>query len=172
MLMRISLCIQDRYFAGNKGQSKFSSNSNPEARCYTNMLQYQHYLPEHAYNQNPDEYFWGKTPKAGDEFTVVFTEPVQIQAVRIETGHPSQKNDFLRKGVLEASQTLSSRPPTALEKANCDNYVLLGNFTSGKTELREPKLKWAVKCLRIRVVEAQEEWLIISSIDLDVKPKT
>ena len=145
-----------------------SESTNPAASAYTSLQTYEKYAPQNAYSLDQDTYFWGKNPTQGDEFAVIFNNPVALKKVKVETGHPFQKNDYLRHGVLEASPTLMATPASALGRCNCTNYVTLGNFTEGSLEVNNLKLNFPVKCLRIRITKTQEEWLIVYQIAVDI----
>ena len=99
--------FQDRYFAGDKKAKMpipktHPESTNPPAHAYTSLQTYDKYIPQNAYSHQQDSYFWGKHPKEGDEFQIIFDNPVNLKKVNVESGHPFQKNDYLRHGVLEA----------------------------------------------------------------------
>ncbi len=141
---------------------------NPDASCFSSILPYSKYSPDKAYSSTGDSYFWGKTPAKGDEFCVVFRDPAKLIRVHIDTGHPFQKNDFLRSGVLEVSPTLISTPATSLGRCNCSNFTQIAVFRDGVVDLKSLQLDFPVKCMRIRVTQDQEEWLIVYHIAVNV----
>ena len=162
--------LQDKYFAGSKKDKMpmpQRESNNPPARVYTTLQTYDKYAPQNAYSNKQDSYFWGKDPKEGDEFFIILNQPVKLKKISIETGHPFQKNDYLRNGVLEASPKLITAPSSPSGKCNCTDYVTLGNFTHGAIDLHDLKLEFPVKCLRIRLTKRQEEWLIVYQIAID-----
>ena len=64
---------------------------------------------------------------------------------------------------------LLAMPASTSARCNCTDYVTLGNITEqGTIEVNNIKLKFPVKCLTIRIIKKQEEWLIIYQIAVDI----
>ncbi|XP_051664705.1 alpha-1,6-mannosyl-glycoprotein 4-beta-N-acetylglucosaminyltransferase-like isoform X2 [Manacus candei] len=134
---------------------------NPPASLYTSMAVFEHYEPLKAYS-SAEGYFWGKDPAAGSVFSVVFRQPALVSRVRVLTGSPERRGDFLRAGVLELGRRRRR------DGRDCSTYILVGAFEKGTVDQRglERGVPGPVECVRIRVTRAQSEWLIIRSIDV------
>ncbi|NXF13654.1 MGT4C acetylglucosaminyltransferase, partial [Smithornis capensis] len=134
---------------------------NPPASLYTSMSVFENYVPLKAYG-SAEGYFWGKTPKTGSTFSIVFQQPAHVTRVRVHTGSNEPRGDFLRAGVLELGQ---GRQDNARD---CSTYIPVGIFEKGTLDQRglERGIPGPVECVRIRVTQDQSEWLIIRSIDI------
>ena len=166
--------LKDKYF-GPKKQSADNQlgefpkpqkeGNNPPAALHTSLAPYQQHSPENAYQGAAGTFFWGKTPQKNDHYTVVFNQPQKVEKVAVETGHFFQRNDFLRKGVLEVSSSLK-KVVVDPKKPECEQYQELGQFNDGRVEVDHisKNVTSPLVCLRIRVTEPQEEWLIIHQI--------
>ena len=164
--------FQDKFFGGEKNAHMpmpmaLPDSDNPKANVFTSLDSYEKYYPGNAYSSETGQYFWGKNPRKGDEFFVIFDSPEKLKRITIETGHPFQKNDYLRNGVVEVSPTLLSAPSAGHSgRCNCTNYISLGEFAQGRLDATNLKdtVTFPVKCLRIRVTANQDEWVIIYHI--------
>ncbi|NXM23783.1 MGT4C acetylglucosaminyltransferase, partial [Oxyruncus cristatus] len=134
---------------------------NPPASLYTSMAVFKHYEPLKAYG-SADGYFWGKDPAAGSVFSIVFQQPAHISRVRVLTGSEERRGDFLHAGVLELGRQRRR------DGQDCSTYIPVGTFEKGTLDRRglEMGIPGPVECVRIRVTQAQSEWLIIRSIDI------
>ncbi len=157
--------------AKNASLSKPKSDKpdNPNAFVFTTIDWFKDYIPENAYRTEADSFFWGKYPEKGHEFFVIFERPWKLERITIETGRLDKNEDLLYSGVLEASPKLVSTLPdmgTNSGRCNCTNYVELGKFDGGQLDLRNVTdiATFPIKCLRIRLTENQDEWVIIYRI--------
>ncbi|NXJ05074.1 MGT4C acetylglucosaminyltransferase, partial [Odontophorus gujanensis] len=134
---------------------------NPAAAVFTSMLVFENYEPSKAYS-SAEGYFWGKNPAVGSVFCVVFHQPAHVTRVRVRTGSSERRGDFLRAGVLELGRGRRA------DGRDCSVYITVGNFEKGNLEQRELEKRAGspVECVRIRVTQSQNEWLIIQSIDV------
>ena len=142
---------------------------NPPAMVSTTIEIYNNHVPMLAYLKS-DDFFWGKRAKENDTICVLFNDKILLDAVSIATGHPLQRNDYLRQGYV----TLSAEGQ-ALENTNgrgachCDSSTVnLGYLNSGQFHVNNlsSAVKFMVKCLQIHVARSQDEWLIISQINV------
>ena len=124
-----------------------------------------------AYTEGLKNYFWGKNPKINDTFFVLFTKPVTLAKLAIETGHPLQRNDYLRHGQVDVSLSAIMTDVTQPVACQCKDYVTLGKFQEGRFEQTklDSIINFPVKCLRILITKSQEEWIIIHQIAVSVK---
>ncbi|NWV00837.1 MGT4C acetylglucosaminyltransferase, partial [Upupa epops] len=134
---------------------------NPPAALFSSMAVFENYEPLKAYS-SAGGYFWGKDPRAGSVFSVVFQQPARVSRVRVQTGSSERRGDFLRAGVLELGRWRRAGG------RDCSAYTVVGSFEKGTFERRglERGLPGPVECVRIRVTRDQSEWLIIQSIDI------
>ncbi|NXK94686.1 MGT4C acetylglucosaminyltransferase, partial [Formicarius rufipectus] len=134
---------------------------NPPASLYTSMAVFEHYGPLKAYS-SAEGYFWGKDPTAGSIFSIVFQQPAHVSRVRVHTGSEERRGDFLRAGVLELGWQQRH------DGRDCSTYIPVGTFEKGTLDRQglEKGVPGPVECVRIRVTQAQSEWLIIRSIDI------
>ncbi len=153
--------FQEQSFEGDKNISLATFVGDPPALIHTTMEHFQHFIPQNAYSSNTNVFFWGKTPKVNDTFTVIFKESIKLKHVKIQTGHDIQRNNFLERGSVEVSP--ASAMPSG-DKSMCHSYIHLGEFVDGHYEDKaiQQKLRLPVKCLRIRITKTQKEWIIIS----------
>ncbi|NXS97427.1 MGT4C acetylglucosaminyltransferase, partial [Jacana jacana] len=134
---------------------------NPPAALFTSMSVFEDYEPLKAYSA-AQGYFWGKDPRAGSIFSILFQKPAQVTRVRVRTGSEERRGDFLHAGVLELGHQRRAGG------RDCSAYTSVGTFEKGTFERRglERVLPSPVECVRIRVTRDQSEWLIIQSIDI------
>ena len=138
----------------------------PAKRISTTIAVHSIYRPENAYLNN--KFFWGKSPKLNDTFTVVFQNPTKMNFVLIITGAKHHPDDYLHAGIVEYNRNISSDARSCLEHT----YIRLGTFHEGSfaMSLRGPKAIDDVQCLRIRVTATQQEWLVISTMSISSAP--
>uniref|UniRef100_A0ABM5G6C5 Alpha-1,6-mannosyl-glycoprotein 4-beta-N-acetylglucosaminyltransferase-like n=1 Tax=Pogona vitticeps TaxID=103695 RepID=A0ABM5G6C5_9SAUR len=136
---------------------------NPPADMVTDIVTFENYLPNKAYS-NMADYFWGKAPSAGNTFTIVFKKAAHISRIQIHTGSEQRPGDYLRAGLVELG--------TQKDKLQCVTYVPVGHFEHGDFDGQnlESSTASAPECVRITVTKSQAEWLIISSINIWLKP--
>ncbi|XP_007892344.2 alpha-1,3-mannosyl-glycoprotein 4-beta-N-acetylglucosaminyltransferase C [Callorhinchus milii] len=141
----------------------FDIPDNPPAHIYTNLKVFENYNPTNAYS-NSEEYFWGKSPSAGDYFTIVFTKTVNISRIQVVTGLVERQNDVLNAGILE----IGKHQTVTLSGQDCSHYVQLGEFQKGRYDQKglDTAAGNEVQCVRIRITKSQNDWLIIRTINI------
>ncbi|NXY85470.1 MGT4C acetylglucosaminyltransferase, partial [Alcedo cyanopectus] len=134
---------------------------NPPAALFTTMSIFENYQPLKAYSP-AEGYFWGKDPRAGSTFSVVFQQPARVTRVRVRTGSRERQGDFLHGGVLELGRGRRA------SGRDCSSYTTVGTFKKGAFDQQglERVTPGPVECVRIRVTQDQSEWLIIQSVDI------
>ncbi|NXX42371.1 MGT4C acetylglucosaminyltransferase, partial [Tricholaema leucomelas] len=134
---------------------------NPPAALFTSMAVFEHHQPLEAYS-GAGGYFWGKDPRAGSVFSIVFQQPTRVGRVRVLTGSEERPGDFLRSGVLELGRGRQKGG------RDCSAYTPVGTFREGTFDGQglERTVRGPVECLRVRVTRGQSEWLIIRSVQV------
>jgi hypothetical protein len=123
------------------------------ARFETNMPVYEQHVPQFAFDEDLDTYFWcSRTSQAGDSFTIILEEVIHPSEIRIWTGHKDHPDDYVAAGVLEVSSD--------------------GTLFKPVSEFEKGQLSWkcsgsAVRALRIRVTEPKQNWLCIREVEID-----
>ncbi|KAJ8370351.1 hypothetical protein SKAU_G00103790 [Synaphobranchus kaupii] len=139
---------------------------NPPAKVLTDITPFEKYTPDKAYS-NRAGYFWGKTPAIGNHFTVVLHKPAVFMRVLIVTGSKDRKKDILESAEVEASQNLVETP----QGPTCSGYIKLGRLVKGQFDRKniQEGISTPLSCLRIKVTNKQQEWVIIENINIWVK---
>ncbi|XP_023237083.1 alpha-1,3-mannosyl-glycoprotein 4-beta-N-acetylglucosaminyltransferase C-like [Centruroides sculpturatus] len=151
--------LKDKTFTGVA--NKFEAN-NPSADIITTITTYDNFYPELAYNSGFG-YFWGQSPKINDTFDVIFHKPSLIEHIYIETGSKDHNKDILLHGVVEVG--LHFIKMESSNKPLCSNYTMVGSFKNGKAEINSLMHQHIpIQCIRIRVLQKQSNWLVISQI--------
>ncbi|XP_043944348.1 alpha-1,3-mannosyl-glycoprotein 4-beta-N-acetylglucosaminyltransferase C [Protopterus annectens] len=174
MRFRPSLFQHMGYYSSYKGaenklkdddfeEDSFDIPDNPPANLYTNINIFESYESSKAYS-SADEYFWGKSPSAGDFFLIVFLKAVKINKIKIQTGTEDRQNDILQYGTVEVGESVVGTK----KGKQCSRYLTLGEFKNGNFEIAnlEHKLMFDTECIRILITKSQKEWLIIRSISI------
>ena len=93
-------------------------------------------------------FFWtNRKGKKGDEWTVVFKEPVELRELSVPTGKPASNDDIIVDGTLEVSEDGKA-------------FREVGRFEYGTaTALFEKPAK--VKALRVRLNSDHRTWIIL-----------
>ncbi|XP_052802067.1 alpha-1,3-mannosyl-glycoprotein 4-beta-N-acetylglucosaminyltransferase C-like [Mya arenaria] len=162
--------LQDDFF--NMPPKKWKGD-NPPSKIYTSLEQSTDFPANMAYSLDVG-FFWSIGPaKINDTFTIVFETPQRMSRVVIETGNKDHARDNLQNGCLEFSSHYSDTG----ENLNCDNFKKLDDFEGGHLFIDSDKMNSvvhnaSVNCLRIRVLESQNEWLIISEIAVFINKET
>ncbi|XP_067903056.1 alpha-1,3-mannosyl-glycoprotein 4-beta-N-acetylglucosaminyltransferase C-like isoform X2 [Heterodontus francisci] len=135
---------------------------NPPASVLTDIPVYDQHLPSKAYGFGAGQ-FWGKSPKKGNYFLLVFEHPVKIIKICIWTGSPEHKGDILRSGILQVGRDKGPE-----NNQNCKSYSQLGTFNTGKFEMENVTTRTSepIECVRVLVTEDQIDWLIISEVNI------
>lgn len=122
------------------------------AKIQTNLKTYQTFLPERAFDGNPDSYFWAAgEAKSGDQLTIILDQPAALQEIRVLTGSEQVQQGRLYEGVVEVSD-------------NGQKFDAVGEFRDG---IGFAKLNGrTVKAVRIRCTKNQTEWLVVREFEL------
>ncbi|KAJ8024211.1 Alpha-1,3-mannosyl-glycoprotein 4-beta-N-acetylglucosaminyltransferase C [Holothuria leucospilota] len=147
---------------------KYSACDNPPAALLTNMDRFSMYLPRLPYTSDPG-YFWAKSPTFGQWFMIDFEEPHFLKRIVIETGSSSHPQDILQDGYLEVGGlTLPGKGP-----AQCKDFQTVGSFNSGVADIDDFSdiKQYQVKCVVVRILEDQAQWLLIREIAIWVRPQ-
>ncbi|MEE6492915.1 hypothetical protein FKM82_016671 [Ascaphus truei] len=148
-------------------EDSFDIPDNPAADVFTSIPSFESYHPGRAYG-SADGYFWGKSPAAGNYFTIAFQKPVRLARVSVRTGSEERKMDSLHQGRFEVGNQQDKNGK------DCSNYIQIGSFEEGRFEKKglEDMVTFPVACIRIYVTQSQNEWLIIQSINVWTKQGT
>ncbi|XP_043932596.1 alpha-1,3-mannosyl-glycoprotein 4-beta-N-acetylglucosaminyltransferase C-like [Protopterus annectens] len=135
---------------------------NPPADIHTSITVFEQYAPHKAYS-NVDGYFWGKSPRVNNHFTVMFIKPVNISHINIRTGTQERPNDILHSGKVEIGTKMTNKM--------CGDYISIGDLARGQFDQSgiEHLIKSPAECIRILVTNDQKEWVIIKSINVWTK---
>lgn len=154
-----------------------NTTKNPAAQILTSIEAYSNFVPEAPYGDTTG-YFWGKTPRVDDVYMIIFKSPQKLKSLFVETGRETQQNDFLRQGVLEISPPSNSSSIKSSEnsqfeesvsdasKRQCGEFTKIDDFDKGVVlvENVDRIVDDLTLCVRIRVTNSQEEWVIINNI--------
>ena len=152
--------LRDKYFDGGT-QVKSVKGDQPSATVITNLTVYDRYTADLAYT-SASGYFWAKDPHKGDLIQVIFTQPVRLRRIYIESGTEQHSGDVIKHGQLEVSATLDHMGDNT---ALCSNTTNLGKFSERlDVDHLENKISTTVKCLTVSLTETQKEWLIVNQI--------
>jgi thiol-disulfide isomerase/thioredoxin len=122
------------------------------AKIETNLKTYQTFVPERAFDGNPDSYFWASGElKSGDFLTVILDQPAALQEIRVLTGSEQAQQGRLYEGAVEVSE-------------DGRTFDAVGEFRDG---IGYAKLNGrTIKAVRIRCTKNQTEWLVMREIEL------
>lgn len=141
--------------------------TNPSAEIFSDMSTYKMHVPKLAWDAG-EGFFWGRSPEKGNDLTAVFTDPVVVTGIFIETGSGG-------KDMLESGEVAIGHSVVATDKGkSCKEFESLGALENGKFEMQEVDKKYssASSCLKIEVTAAQKDWVIIRKIRIAIKPST
>lgn len=121
----------------------------PAMRYQTNIGKYHaKNSPGKAGDWDRKTFFWhADTPKQGDFYTLTPKQPIPIESITWQTGHPNSGKDIAQNAVLETStdgKTYTNRTP----------------FKNGTATLTLPK-PTLITHMRITLTKPQTTWLII-----------
>lgn len=141
---------------------------NPPASVLTDITQFNEYTPDKAYG-NRAGYFWGKSPAAGNHFTVVLRKPAVFTRLVIATGSKDGKKDILKSAEVAVGQDRVETP----QGPACSRYFNLGHLVKGRFDAKniQEEIGSSLSCLRIKVTNTQQEWVIIQKINIWIKDK-
>ncbi|XP_060566720.1 alpha-1,3-mannosyl-glycoprotein 4-beta-N-acetylglucosaminyltransferase C-like [Ruditapes philippinarum] len=133
--------------------------SNPPAIIETTFKTFSNFTPEYAYEINSTLFFWAKVPKVGEYYRVKLQSRVLCSRIAIRTGAPKTGTDR-----LENAEIVISYEPT--NDGTCKGKKSVGTLSHGKFEQTfvQPQ---ALKCLEIIMTKKQNDWLIISQIEIE-----
>ncbi|KAL5007581.1 hypothetical protein ScPMuIL_016387 [Solemya velum] len=135
---------------------------NPDAVVTTNIEAYGSYVAESAYIAG-DSIFWGKTPRAGDFYKIIFDKPHNVSRIYVKTGLGTKERDILREGLLKVSTSNNKTEP-------CGSPQTVSKFVSGKVDTLSLDssllLPFDIQCVVIEVTQNQTEWVIIREVDV------
>ncbi|CAE7029321.1 MGAT4C [Symbiodinium natans] len=140
----------------------------PPAQVYSNMKHWKQYAPEAAYGSSLKG-FWtsdtcdasrAATPCMGPEkfIEVVFSTDVDLKRVRLVQAASDHPQDFLRNGTLEVGKWLRARG--AADQPHCESYQVIAPVTQ-REAIWSGVLSQPVRCLRVRMLAAQKEWIML-----------
>ncbi|XP_039605290.1 alpha-1,3-mannosyl-glycoprotein 4-beta-N-acetylglucosaminyltransferase C-like [Polypterus senegalus] len=147
-------------------EDPFDIPDNPPATIFTDINTFESYYPKKAYS-NMDEYFWGKSPSAGNYFTIIFNRPVVLNKLHIHTGTDERKGDALQFGDVE----LGSQLGKSRNRLECSSYNKIGSFVDGRFQKDDIYKSYdsPVSCVKIVITKSQSKWLIIQNISIWTK---
>lgn len=154
--------LKDKFF--DFPAKKFHGD-NPPASVQTTFKYSPDFPPELAYSENPG-FFWSvEGAEINSKFTIVFSTAHKIKQIIVRTGLPSHPRDFVQHAILEASYERTENS----EKSECGEFVEIALFQDGNVDVDHSTIlsrlgEQLVKCLQIRFIERQTEWVIIKEI--------
>ena len=160
--------LRDRYF--DTGEKPWHGQD-PPGSIFTTLIAHESYTADLAYGSGSG-YFWARSPKQGDTFTIVFDQTVRLKRVAVATGHEVHPRDILKHGIVEASPKLLRATETT---AMCADWRRVGQLESGilnATDLDQLLGGKLTKCLKITVTNNQTEWIVIHQIAVFLEGKS
>lgn len=119
---------------------------------YTDLPTYQTNEPLYAADGDRDTFFWSSAaPKVDDCFTVDLGEVREVTEVHLAMGSQRNKSDIIHSGVIEYS-------------SDGKQYIILCDTDGRDTDCTET---FSGRYVRVRCTEAQSNWVIISSFDVE-----
>ncbi|CAJ1455885.1 unnamed protein product, partial [Effrenium voratum] len=90
---------------------------------------------------------------------VVFENQLDLTNLKLVLGAPDRPKDYMRKGALEIASLLAPAQAMGADKPKCRDYKELAIFS-------QREVSWQgyvpqVRCLRVRLLEPQQEWVMI-----------
>lgn len=143
---------------------------NPPATVNTSMEAYEDNLPEHAYDSDNTTFFWAKTPKKRDHFTLLFEKPYNFSRIIIMTGVLETRKDSFRSSVLVYSESRDFGVLT--NNTSCGNkFKKLADLVDGDidTKATGTTIPDNINCLRIYATKAAKNWVVFRDIQLFLK---
>ena len=142
-----------------------SSAGTPNARVFSTMQHWQQYAPGMAIGAVSKRGFWSADtchptrmmpPCSADSKFVelIFDAPIKLGMVKLTLGAQDHPQDYIRNGTLEAGFTLKQ------DQQSCESYVSLTSVTTRQVQWHNT-LPHLVKCLRVRLLETQQEWVML-----------
>ena len=139
----------------------FPKGDNPPVRIKTNIVHYEGYRAENAYDNDTLNYFWGQRQKGKDYFLLLFEKPHNFSRIVIVTGEQNLRYDLLKSGQLRYSQ----QDP---EVDDCGRFKVLAKFVDGEVDTlaQGSEIPDNITCLMIYVQKPSKTWLIIWRIEV------
>lgn len=137
----------------------------PSARVFSTMQHYQQYAPAMALGTINKRGFWSSDTcyptrqmepcsAASKYVELIFDNPIKLVMLKMTMGAADHPQDYIRNGTLEVGFQLSKDQPVC-ESYNTLSAVRTREVIWGGTLFR------AVKCLRVRLLETQQEWVML-----------
>ncbi|KAL3841884.1 hypothetical protein ACJMK2_020462 [Sinanodonta woodiana] len=126
---------------------------NPKASIETDMIAYDHYVPNSPYLVGND-LFWAYNITKGNYYKIIFEKPVNLTKIYINTGHEKKPHDILHHGEVKIGTS----------DLKCNRTESVADFHEKFT--LDESIPNNITCLVIEVKEDQKEWLIIREIAL------
>ncbi|CAE7939083.1 NSNH [Symbiodinium sp. KB8] len=134
------------------------------------------YSPEAAYGL-AQKGFWTSdtcdesrtvTPCNGAEkfIEVVFSTALNLRKVRIQQAASNHPQDFLRNGTLEVGGL--PLPRVAADQPHCDSYQAIAPVVQREVAW-SGALASPAHCLRIRMLAAQKEWIMLKFVEVSAE---
>mmetsp|Transcript_14966 Transcript_14966/g.20977 ORF Transcript_14966/g.20977 Transcript_14966/m.20977 type:complete len:193 (+) Transcript_14966:40-618(+) len=125
------------------------------ANIETSLPQYLTFRADFAFDGDLNTFFWSsRPPGAGEVFTLKLTEPKETSKVIIKTGVQQMNGqDRVFNGLLRVSSD-----------SDCSVAAQSKIDASGTAMVKLPSSMQTVRCVQMEVLEAQENWVVISEI--------
>lgn len=138
--------------------------NNPPAKLVTSFEAVPGYFPSYAYDGNASSFFWAKTPKRYDHFSVLFETPQNFKRIIVSTGEPTRKKDSLLNSVL----FVAVKRNTPIRKGRCGYFYRLADFIDGEVDTKAMGISVpsSIVCLRIYLKRTSKTWVILRDIIL------
>ena len=152
--------LQDKFF---DFPPKQFHGDNPFAFLETNLKYTADFPPSLAYSKDPGFFWSAESVESDSNFTIVFNSTHNLSKIQITTGSQSHPSDTARFAILEASEAPKDRT------SKCGQFNHIASFKNGEISVDKERIvssvgKMPLKCLQIRFLERQVEWLIIREI--------
>ena len=146
--------LEDRFFAPDLLMR--TKGDNPSAILKTSMKFSPVYSPKKAYNARFG-YFWSNgPPHKGDYFRIVFDKWQFVKRIIVNSGIKFSPEDRKYDADLETSAIGNATD-------NCDDFKEAGFFINGTIDVNN-SYKTHVRCVQIRLLKSQKNWVIIREI--------
>ena len=138
----------------------YKKTNPPAATLITNMTQWENFSLEAAYYPGYGHYFWARQIHAGDVIDITFQKKLSIKAVYVVTGFDKEEERAGHDRLVEGRLQVASDNDKCQEWRTVNSKVdALGKMVSNSTDL------WThTRCLRLQVLKATSDWLVIRLI--------
>lgn len=154
-----SLTGKRQYLTDSSVKQTFSRkrfyNLNPKADVSTSIETFEDHTAEKAYDLS-DDYFWGMTPKEGDQFVIKFHQSENITRIYIGLGLPQRSDDIFKACEVKVSS------------GDCEKWTIIGTIKASDfdTEKLKINLQFNIKCILLNVVKNQTTWVVVREISI------